>query len=69
MLQVVRSLVDACPLNDVRSVEREVEWLYAFDVHCNAYIPGFILLHVVQVSAACSLPPCSRCSPSELRSD
>ncbi len=31
------------------SVEKEVEWLYAFDVHCNAYIPGFIILHVLQV--------------------
>ena len=39
------------------SVEREVEWLYAFDVHCNAYIPGFILLHVVQVRKTPSPPP------------
>ena len=42
--------VSAMPCRcDGRSVEKEVEWLYAFDVHCNAYIPGFIILHGVQV--------------------
>ncbi len=25
-----------------------VEWLYAFDVHCNAFLPLFLLLHVGQ---------------------
>lgn len=25
-----------------------VEWLYAFDVHCNAFLPLFLLLHVLQ---------------------
>lgn len=25
-----------------------VEWLYAFDVHCNAFLPLYLLLHVVQ---------------------
>ena len=25
-----------------------VEWRYAFDVHCNAYFPLFLLLHVLQ---------------------
>ena len=25
-----------------------VEWLYAFDVHCNALLPVYLLLHVVQ---------------------
>lgn len=30
------------------SVEQEVEWLYAFDIHCNAYFPLFVLLHPVQ---------------------
>ncbi|XP_078431104.1 UNC-50 family protein [Wolffia australiana] len=29
-------------------VEQRVEWLYAFDVHCNSYFPAFILLYVVQ---------------------
>jgi len=30
------------------SLEQSVEWLYAFDVHCNAFFPLFLLLHVVQ---------------------
>lgn len=30
------------------SVEQEVEWLYAFDVHCNAFFPMFLLLYPVQ---------------------
>eukprot|EP00741_Cyanophora_paradoxa_P006885 tig00001049_g6660.t1 len=30
------------------SVEQHVEWLYAFDVHCNAFFPLFVLLYVVQ---------------------
>jgi hypothetical protein len=25
-----------------------VEWLYAFDVHCNAFFPVYLLLYVVQ---------------------
>lgn len=25
-----------------------VEWLYAFDVHANAFLPMFVLLHIVQ---------------------
>ena len=25
-------------------VKQEVEWLYAFDVHCNAFVPLFVLL-------------------------
>ncbi|KAJ6804080.1 protein unc-50-like protein [Iris pallida] len=29
-------------------VEQRVEWLYAFDVHCNSFFPTFILLYVVQ---------------------
>lgn len=27
---------------------QEVEWLYAFDIHCNAYFPLFMLLYVGQ---------------------
>eukprot|EP00897_Mesotaenium_endlicherianum_P003024 jgi/Mesen1/274/ME1151993C09511 len=30
------------------AVEQKVEWLYAFDVHCNSYFPLFILLYVLQ---------------------
>eukprot|EP00877_Chromochloris_zofingiensis_P009945 jgi/Chrzof1/5203/Cz15g16070.t1 len=29
-------------------VEQNVEWLYAFDVHCNSYFPLFLLLYVLQ---------------------
>ena len=25
-------------------VKQNVEWLYAFDVHCNAFVPLFVLL-------------------------
>nr|GEW81653.1 protein unc-50 homolog [Tanacetum cinerariifolium] len=28
-------------------VEQRVEWLYAFDVHCNSFFPLFIVLYVV----------------------
>jgi UNC-50 family len=30
------------------SVDQSVEWLYAFDVHCNSFFPTFFLLYVVQ---------------------
>jgi len=30
------------------NTEQRVEWLYAFDVHCNSFFPLFILLYVVQ---------------------
>jgi len=30
------------------AVEQRVEWMYAFDVHCNSYFPLFVLLYVVQ---------------------
>lgn len=26
-------------------VEQHVEWLYAFDVHCNSYFPLFLVLY------------------------
>mmetsp|Transcript_34549 Transcript_34549/g.87356 ORF Transcript_34549/g.87356 Transcript_34549/m.87356 type:complete len:245 (-) Transcript_34549:547-1281(-) len=29
-------------------VEQHVEWLYAFDVHCNSYFPLFLVLYVLQ---------------------
>ena len=25
-------------------VRQDVEWLYAFDIHCNAFVPLFVLL-------------------------
>ncbi|XP_047966080.1 protein unc-50 homolog isoform X2 [Salvia hispanica] len=28
-------------------VEQRVEWLYAFDVHCNSFFPMFVLLYVL----------------------
>lgn len=31
------------------AVAQKVEWQYAFDVHCNAFIPFYILLYVVQL--------------------
>lgn len=31
------------------SVEQRVEWLYAFDVHCNAFVPFFAILYAAQV--------------------
>jgi len=30
------------------SASQKVEWFYAFDVHCNAFLPAFLLLGVVQ---------------------
>ncbi|KAL6079091.1 Unc-50 [Balamuthia mandrillaris] len=32
----------------VHSVEQKVEWLYAYDIHCNSFFPLFVLLYVVQ---------------------
>lgn len=32
------------------SVEQEVEWMYALDIHSNSFFPLFIWLYVVQVS-------------------
>lgn len=30
------------------STRQEVEWLHAFDIHCNAFFPLFLLLYVAQ---------------------
>ncbi len=30
-------------------VEQEVEWLYAFDVHCNSFFCSFLITYVLQV--------------------
>ncbi|GBG33586.1 Protein unc-50-like [Hondaea fermentalgiana] len=35
------------------SVDQEVEWMYAFDIHCNAYFPMTLALYVLQL---CLLP-------------
>ena len=32
----------------VHNVEQRVEWLYAFDVHCNSYFPLFLVVYVTQ---------------------
>lgn len=37
------------------TVEQSVEWLYALDVHCNAYFPLFVLLYVAQYFAVLPL--------------
>ncbi|KAK9165834.1 hypothetical protein Scep_001025 [Stephania cephalantha] len=29
------------------AVEQRVEWLYAFDVHCNSFFPMFVMLYVI----------------------
>jgi len=33
------------------SVDQDVEWLFAFDIHCNAYMPPFLILYVLQYFA------------------
>eukprot|EP01118_Nematostelium_gracile_P001359 TRINITY_DN11399_c0_g1_i1.p1 TRINITY_DN11399_c0_g1~~TRINITY_DN11399_c0_g1_i1.p1 ORF type:complete len:243 (-),score=17.46 TRINITY_DN11399_c0_g1_i1:46-774(-) len=35
-------------LNSIHAVDQTVEWLYAFDIHCNSFFPLFLMLHVVQ---------------------
>lgn len=32
----------------VNHVRQSVEWMYAFDVHCNSFFPAFVLIYVVQ---------------------
>jgi hypothetical protein len=36
------------PVRTAVSGRETVEWAYAFDVHCNAYVPVIVLLHLVQ---------------------
>eukprot|EP00040_Diaphanoeca_grandis_P020099 m.106702 g.106702 ORF g.106702 m.106702 type:complete len:251 (-) comp27746_c1_seq1:118-870(-) len=31
------------------AVEERVEWAYAFDVHCNAFFPVILIIHVLQI--------------------
>mmetsp|Transcript_5566 Transcript_5566/g.13500 ORF Transcript_5566/g.13500 Transcript_5566/m.13500 type:complete len:247 (+) Transcript_5566:3-743(+) len=35
-------------VNSLHGVEQEVEWMYAFDVHCNSFFPLFLLINVTQ---------------------
>jgi len=35
------------------SVEQDVEWLYSFDVHANAFFCSFLLTYVLQVTFFC----------------
>ena len=30
------------------AVDQNVEWAYAFDVHCNSFFPVFLILYVLQ---------------------
>eukprot|EP01103_Thecamoeba_quadrilineata_P006916 TRINITY_DN16661_c0_g1_i1.p1 TRINITY_DN16661_c0_g1~~TRINITY_DN16661_c0_g1_i1.p1 ORF type:complete len:257 (+),score=18.92 TRINITY_DN16661_c0_g1_i1:114-773(+) len=32
----------------IHSVEQRVEWMYAFDIHCNSFFPLFLILYVLQ---------------------
>ncbi|KAI7992721.1 hypothetical protein LOK49_LG12G00450 [Camellia lanceoleosa] len=38
-------LLEEAPNSHV--VEQRVEWLYAFDVHCNSFFPMFVVLYVI----------------------
>jgi hypothetical protein len=46
------------------SVEQDVEWLYAFDVHANAFFCSFLVTYVLQASHLLQL-----CSGVALRSE
>jgi len=35
-------------IRGIHSVEQTVEWLYAFDIHCNSFFPLFLMVYVVQ---------------------
>ena len=34
--------------SSIRHVKQSVEWLYAFDIHCNAFFPFFVVTYGVQ---------------------
>jgi len=34
--------------NSIHTVDQTVEWLYAFDIHCNGFFPLFLVLYVLQ---------------------
>jgi hypothetical protein len=31
------------------AVAQKVEWAYAFDVHCNSFVPVYFILYVIQL--------------------
>jgi len=33
----------------VYSTDQSVEWQYAFDIHCNAFMPVIVLLYLIQM--------------------
>lgn len=35
-------------LQTFHGVEQRMEWMYAFDIHCNAFFPLFLVLYVLQ---------------------
>lgn len=39
---------DHLTVHQTNHVKQSVEWLYAFDIHCNAFFPLFIILHTLQ---------------------
>lgn len=41
-------LIDHSSGGNSHTTEQKVEWLYAFDIHCNSFFPVFILLYVLQ---------------------
>ena len=32
----------------IHAVEQHVEWMYCFDVHCNAFFPFFLITYILQ---------------------
>lgn len=47
----VANRVLMAPAGQLHEVRREVEWQYAFDIHCNGYVPYFMATHVVHFIA------------------
>ena len=45
------------------AAEQTVEWLYAFDVHCNAFFPLFLVLYVLQASRGAAWLAIRVCCP------
>jgi hypothetical protein len=35
-------------VQSLHAVDQKVEWLYAFDIHCNSFFPLFVILYVLQ---------------------
>jgi hypothetical protein len=34
-------------VSSLHGVEQSIEWLYAFDIHCNSFFPFFLIVHVL----------------------